>query len=71
MSIELTEEQCQALLKGEAVRLSPPEVGEPVVLLREDLYQALLEEQEDRRLQEAFLQASHTSALNWMKENPY
>jgi hypothetical protein len=44
------------------------------VLLREEQYQrlqALLEAEEDRKLQEAFLQASHRSAVAWMKENPY
>jgi hypothetical protein len=30
----------------------------------------LIEEDEDRRLKEAFLKASHESAVAWMKENP-
>jgi hypothetical protein len=72
--IELTEQQRQAVLNGEAIRVSDPEMGEPLVVLREELYQRLkdlLEEEEDRKVQEAFLKASHQSAVEWMKENPY
>jgi hypothetical protein len=74
MSIELTEQQRQALLNGEAVRLQPPEIGAAVVLLREEEYQrlqALREEEEDKKTREAFLKASHQSAVAWMEENPY
>ncbi len=75
MSIDLTQEQCQALLRGEAVRVSLQEGGEPVVLLREETYDHLRtssdENDEDRRLRETFLQASHKAAVGWMKENPF
>ena len=74
MSIELTEQQQQAVLRGEAIRLDAPEVGGPIVILREEEYQrlqALREEEEDRKLQEAFLKASHNSTVAWMKDNPY
>jgi hypothetical protein len=72
--IELTEEQRQAVQKGEAVSLLLPEIGGAVVVLREEQYRrllTLLEEEEDRKLQEAFLKASHKAAVEWMKENPY
>jgi hypothetical protein len=74
MSIELTEQQQQAVQRGEAVRLDVPEIGGAVVVLREEEYQrlqALRDEKEDRKSQEAFLKASHNSAVAWMKENPY
>jgi hypothetical protein len=74
MSIDLTEQQRQAVLNGEAVRLQAPELGTTVVLLREEQFQrlqALLEEEQDRKAQEAFLKASQQSAVAWMKENPY
>lgn len=75
MSIDLTQEQCQALLRGEAVRISLQEGGEPVVLLREEMYHHLRtssdENDEDRRLSKAFLQASHNAAVSWMKENRF
>src|ERR1700677_2178284 len=64
MTIELTDDQRQSLRKGEPVRLSVPEAGGTVVLLREDQYEALRhlqKDDEDRRLEEAFLQASHSS----------
>lgn len=70
--IELTEQQRRAILDGKAVRVADPEWGETVVVVREDLYQrlqALLEDEEDRKVQEAVLKASHQSAVVWMKEN--
>lgn len=72
--IELNEEQRLAVLSGKPVRIVLPEIGKTVVLLSEQQYQRLcdlLEEEEDRKTQEAFLKASHQSAVAWMKENPY
>jgi hypothetical protein len=71
MSIELTEEQRQAVRNGEAVRIAVPEVGGDVVLLRAEQYEGLLELLEDERQQNAFRQAGLRSALRWMKDNPY
>jgi hypothetical protein len=74
VSIELSEEQRQAIQNGEPVRVAAPEFGHAVVVLREDQYEALrqaLEEVEDRKEPEAFLKASHAAAVAWMKENPY
>ena len=74
MNIELTEEQRQAVSNGEAVHLPVPEIGGTVVVLRAEQYERLrelLEEEEDRKMQEAWLKASHESAVSWMKENPY
>jgi hypothetical protein len=69
--IELTEEQRQAILKGEPVRLSAPELGGDVVLLRGEQYESIRELLEDERQQQAFRQAGLRSALRWLKENPY
>jgi hypothetical protein len=71
MTIELTEEQRQAVMKGEAVRLSAPEVGGDVVLLRAEHYDSLQELLEDERQQKAFREAGLRSAMRWMKDNPY
>jgi hypothetical protein len=71
MSIELTEDQRQAVLSGEAVRLSLPEFGRDVVLLSTTEYEELRELREDDRQQKAFRHAGLRSALRWMKDNPY
>jgi hypothetical protein len=64
--IELTEEQRLAVMSGKPVRILIPEIAQTVVLVREEQYQRLcelLEEQEDRKTQEAFLKASHEWVL--------
>jgi len=71
MSIELTEEQRQAVINGEAVRIAAPEVGGDVVLLRAEQFESIRELLEDERQQKAFREAGLRSALRWMKENPY
>jgi hypothetical protein len=55
--IELTEDQRQAIISGETVRVQPPEIGRNVVLLLEEQYDKLRELQEeeaDRTLQEGW-----------------
>lgn len=71
MSIELTEEQRQAVIKGEVVRLPVPEIGQEVVLLRADAYEDIREILEDERQQKAFRQAGLRCARRWLKDNPY
>lgn len=71
MSIDLTEEQRHAVMTGQAVRFSMPEVGGDVVLLRADQYEEIQEIREDQQQQKAFRQAGLRSALRWMKDNPY
>jgi hypothetical protein len=71
MTIELTEEQRQAMMKGEPVRLPVPEVGGDVVLVRAEEYDSIRELLEDQALQRGFRQAGLRSALRWMKDNPY
>ena len=71
MSIELTEDQRQAVMNGEAVRLPAPEIGGEVVLLRAEEYESIRELLEDERQQKAFRAAGLRSATRWLKENPY
>ena len=68
----LTTDQLEVVRKGEPVRFT--EAGDEFVVLRADLFEKLTElseEEEDRKIQEAFLHASHESAVAHMKENPY
>jgi hypothetical protein len=72
--IELSAEQRKAVQNGKAVHVTDPDIGETVVVLREEDYQRLqdlLEEIEDCKEQAAFLRASHASAVEFMKDNPY
>jgi PHD/YefM family antitoxin component YafN of YafNO toxin-antitoxin module len=71
MSIDLTEEQRQAVMNGEPVRLPVPEVGGDIVLLRAEEYESIEELLEDERQQKAFREAGLRSAMRWMKDNPY
>lgn len=71
MSIELTEEQRQAVIKGEVVRLALPEIGQDVILLRADAYEDIREVLEDERQQKAFRQTGLRCARKWLKDNPY
>jgi len=69
--IELTEQQRQAVMNGEAVKVPAPELGEDVVLLRAAQYELLRELLTDRREQEAVLRYSMKHAAKVAKENPY
>lgn len=56
--IELSEQQRQAVMSGEAVCIQPADIGKNVILLLEEEYEKLREllkeEQEDRKLQEGW-----------------
>ncbi len=69
--IELTEEQRQAVLKGEAVRVAAPEIGEDLVLLRATQYESIRELLEDEREHKAALAYSMKQAARAARENPY
>lgn len=69
--IELTDDQCQALISGEPVRVSAPEIGADVVLVRAEQYESIRELLEDKREQKAFREVGLRSAMRWLKENPY
>lgn len=73
--VELTEQQQQALdAEPEPRRVVDPRTNTAYVLVRADAYervQELLDDEEDRNVQQAFLKASHQAAVAWMKENPY
>ena len=69
--IELTEQQRQAVKNGQAVRITAPEIGEDVVLMRATQYDSMRESLEDQRDQRAILDYSMTQAAKAAKENPY
>lgn len=69
--IELTEEQREAVRKGEVVRIAAPDVGEDVVLLRATQYESIRELLEDQREQATILRYAKKQAAKIAKENPY
>ena len=70
-TIELTEQQCQAVKNGEAVRLTAAEVGGDVVLLQAKQYESIRELLEDEREQAAFSRFSIEQARKIAQEDPY
>ena len=70
-AVHLTCAQVEAIKEGEAVRVILPEAGTDVVLLKADRFEELRELAVDMALQRKWLEASHESAVAWMKENPY
>jgi hypothetical protein len=67
MTLELTEEQRQAVQRGEAVRLSGTDLGKVVVLSASAFEGALLEEREKAE----WAQLGRNAAERWGRENPY
>jgi hypothetical protein len=66
MTVELTEEQRQAIQRGEAVRLSVMDLGE-VVVLPASAFVALLNEQDKA----AWAKLARKAATRWAQENPF
>jgi hypothetical protein len=71
LSIVLTEEQRQAILNGEPVRIAAPELGEDVVLLRGELFEAVRDILQDEREQAAFRAFARKQAARLAQVNPY
>ena len=69
--IELTEQQCQAVRNGEAVRLIAPEIGGDVILLDAARYESIRELLEDEREQAAVARHAMKQARKIASENPY
>ena len=67
--IELTEQQRQAVKKGEAVHITASELGEEVVLLSAKQYESMCDSPEDQREQRAILQYSMKQAAREIHEN--
>jgi hypothetical protein len=72
----ITPEQRQAIEQaGESpVELTDPQPNTTYYLVRADIYQRMqeiMEEEEDRREQDALLARSRKNRLAWVKENPY
>lgn len=70
----LTPQQRQQVERAgdEPVRLDDPDRA--YLILKAEVYErmrAALEDRQDARERRAFLEASHESAVTWMRENPY
>ena len=63
--MHLTTEQIEAVKNGEPIRCSLPEVGEEVVIVRSDTYDALLD---DEREQQAFGRFARKEAVKIAKD---
>ena len=71
MSIELTEAQRQAFLKGEPVQVRAPELGEDAVLLRATTFEEYCDIVRDEREQAVFRAFARKQAARLAQENPY
>jgi len=69
--IELTEMHRQALRNGEAVRVSSPELGEDVVLVRGADFARIQMLLEDEREKAAWAAVARKAASRWAEENPF
>jgi hypothetical protein len=68
--IELTEQQRQAVINGEAVRVAAPDIGQAVVLLSAAQFESIRELLEDQREQQVVLRYAMRQAAQIAKENP-
>ncbi len=71
MTIELTETQRQAVLKGEAVRVAAPELGEDIVLVRAKRFEEIQEILDDEAEQAVFRAFALKQASQIAKDNPF
>ena len=71
MTIELTEEQRQALRNGKTVRLTIPELGGDLVLLPAERYESIRELLEDEQEKAAWARLARKAADRWAEENPF
>jgi hypothetical protein len=67
----LTVEQIESLRRGEPVRLSPPELGESVVVIRETEFRGLQELLEDEKEKAGWAQLARKARDSWAEENAY
>jgi hypothetical protein len=71
MNIELTEEQRQAVRDGKMVRLTVPELGGELVLLRAEHCESLGDLLQDEQEKAAWAKLARKAANRWAEENPY
>jgi hypothetical protein len=72
----LTPEQRQAVEQAgnSPVEITDPQTTTAYILLRADVFrrmQEIVEEEQDRREQDALLARSRKNRLAWLEENPY
>ena len=71
MSIVLTTEQSQSLKRGDPIRVTNPDTGEDVVVLRGTDYEAICEMLEEERARQAIANVAVQTAAHWAQENPH
>jgi hypothetical protein len=71
VNIELTEEQRQAVTDGKTVRLTVPELGGDLVLLRAERYERIRDLLEDEQEKAAWAKLARKAANRWAEENTY
>ena len=71
MSIDLSDDQREAVARGEAVHLRDTEVGVEVVLISAEEYERLVEEAAVAEAQRAWLKQATNTRRRWVSENPY
>jgi hypothetical protein len=71
MSIDLTDEQIQAVRDGKPVRIVPPDLGREVVVVPAEVFKAMQDELDDEREQAAFRAFARKQAERLARENPY
>lgn len=69
--IELTQDQRQAILNGEPVRVASGKLGGEIVLVQAGLFDTLQELLEDRREKQAWAELARKAATRWAQENPF
>jgi hypothetical protein len=71
MTIELTEEQRQAVRNGQPVRLTIPDLGGDLVLLPAEHYESIRALVEDEQEKVAWARLARKAADRWAEENPF
>ena len=66
-----TADQIADLKKGEPVRLSSPELGEDLIVLRASTYEELRELAQDEQEKRAWADLARKARDSWARENPY
>lgn len=69
--MDLTQEQIEALERGDAVRVSVPQIEEDLVILRSSVLAELEAILENEREKDAWSKLGMQAASEWARENLY
>ena len=69
--MNLSTEQIEAVKQGEAIRVSAPEIGKDVLVVRQDAVEAIRGLLEQEAEQNLIAKVSYQQAAEWGKLNPY